>query len=98
MANEVKETKAAPKGETVKVRVIAGRVLIKREFKKNDAGVVVDSVDSYAKVGDIIDMPREEAESLLKRSFDGYPSRDGTPGKMPGTVGDSPIELVPVAA
>lgn len=98
----------APTGRpTVRVRVKSGRILVQRRRIFDDAvderGKIVGKVqvgteDVYKNQGEIFDMDAEEAAKLLKRSFEGYPSLDGQPGKQPGIVSDSPIELVPVAA
>jgi hypothetical protein len=92
MAEAQQQTTPAKKSDTVKVKVIRGRIL--RNPTKDAAGGRGGTLDDYASVGDVIEMSRTEAEKLAGRSFDGYPSPDGTPGVMPGTVNDSPIEIL----
>ncbi len=76
------------KPNTVKVRVKHGRIMTAR----NAAG----GPDTYAEPGDVIEVDRKWAESLLARRLDGYP-QDPTsraPGAHVGIISDSPIELV----
>jgi len=80
--------------DTVKCRVKHGRVLVGREVVRGPTGEKIDTTEHYASTGDIIEIPRAEAKRLAERSFEGYPSPDGQPGKLPGTVQDSPIEIL----
>lgn len=80
--------------DLVKVRVRAGRVMVGRTLLRNAIGEHVGTEDKFAEKGDVIDMRRADVERLLARSFDGYPSHDGQPGKFAKVVNDSPIELV----
>lgn len=84
---------------TVKVRVKHGRLLVGRTPPKfNASGQIVEESgdERYAEVGEVVEVSRKWAETLLKREFDGYPSTftNGAPGVVPGTIRDCPIELV----
>lgn len=88
---------AAPASDTVKVKLLRGRMLISRTVKD---GVVFE--ETYKDEGDVFEMNRAEAEKLAKRSFEGYPCNinpnDGsiTVAKLPAPNGvkDSPIEIL----
>src|SRR5690349_3070254 len=96
---ESQATEQKAKSNTVKVRVKHGRVLLGRSAPKfGTSGVLIEEShdERYAEVGEIIEVERSWAERLLKREFDGYPSRNtnGSPGQDPGTIRDCPIEIV----
>lgn len=89
---EAQANQQPKKSDLVKVRVKSGRILITDPDHKGPGRA--GTTDLYAEAGEVIDMPRAQAEKLAGRSFDGYPSQDGTPGKFPGLVKDAPIEII----
>jgi len=67
--NETKNiTPATPKSDTVKVRVLT-QILLDRTMRD---GTTIS--ETYAEPGDVIELPRLEAERLAGRSFTGYPT------------------------
>lgn len=79
------EATTAPKNkDTVKVRVLRGRLLLERGA----------SEDKFAQAGDIIELSRTEAEKLAKRAIDGYPMDNGSPAQFPSLTADPIVEIL----
>jgi hypothetical protein len=64
--------KPQPKSDMVKVRV-KSRLLMQREFDSTDPTKRQVVSELYAEAGEIVELPRKEAERLAGRSFEGYP-------------------------
>lgn len=89
MADINSQKQAAPATDTVKVRVTHGRLLVAREMRPGSN----EATELFADPGQVVDVPKAWADAMLKRSFDGYPGPNGTPGKLPGVIRDCPFEL-----
>lgn len=92
-----KPAKFEPPPDTVRVRLRTGTMTVDR-VKDDKTGQILS--ERTLKVGDEFDMPRAEAEKLLKRKFEGYPTNVNPNtgaiaiAQWPNIVHDSPIELV----
>lgn len=84
MANE-------KKSKTVKIKILRGRMLIGHNAD--------NSPSRYAEEGDVVEADRRWAEALVARAYEGYPQPasgvySGQPGAHPGTIFDSPIQIL----
>jgi hypothetical protein len=66
-SNTATEVATPPKSDTVKVRVLHS---LCRGFNKDKTGRAISEITH--KPGDVLEMPREEAEALAGRKFEGY--------------------------
>jgi hypothetical protein len=103
-SNQNQAQQPKPKSDTVKCRVLTGRVLVSRTWPPKDQWPTPEtrpeSTEVYAKAGDIVELPREQAEELAKRKFEGYKvDSQGIVASepAPGGVKDPIVEILGAA-
>jgi hypothetical protein len=86
---EQQQNKPEQKRDTVRCRMLVNMV-VDREFREiNGVREVVSEMEAHP--GDVIDLPRAEAERLAGRQFLGYPTNRNGEGNSQLQCGQYPV-------